>query len=85
MFLNGSLAKVSCYSLWVYCVLSNVCLTRDDKQALHTVYYDDIQSLGAKLDLLDRYNLGGAAAWSLYWVNPDTAKEIFPLLQQHLR
>ena len=57
----------------------------DAKQALHTVYYDDIQSLGAKLDLLDRYNLGGAAAWSLYWVNPDTAKEIFPLLQQHLR
>lgn len=57
----------------------------DAKQATHKVYYDDIQSLDAKLNLLDHYNLGGAAAWSLYWVNTDTAKDIFPLLQRHLR
>lgn len=57
----------------------------DENQVVHTVYYDDIQSLGAKLELVNQYNLGGAAAWSLYWVNTDTANEIFPLLQQHLR
>lgn len=57
----------------------------DENQVAHTVYYDDIQSLSAKLDLLDEYHLGGAAAWSLFWVDTDSAKEIYPLLQQHLR
>lgn len=57
----------------------------DSSQVVHTVYYDDIQSLEAKLNLLDSYNLGGTAAWSLYWVNTDTAKVLFPLLQRHLR
>lgn len=57
----------------------------DENQVTHTVYYDDIESLNAKLGLVDEYNLGGAAAWSLMWVNTDTAKEIFPLFQQHLR
>lgn len=57
----------------------------DSKQLVHKVYYDDLLSLEAKLNLLDRYNLGGAAAWSLYWVNTDTAQNLFPLLQRHLR
>ncbi|WP_434511213.1 cell wall-binding repeat-containing protein [Desulfitobacterium sp. AusDCA] len=57
----------------------------DSSQVVHTVYYDDIQSLETKLNLLDSYNLGGTGAWSLYWVNADTAKVLFPLLQRHLR
>lgn len=57
----------------------------DENKIAHTVYYDDIASLDAKLELVNNYNLGGAAAWSLFWVNNDTAKEIFPLWQQHVR
>jgi spore germination protein YaaH len=57
----------------------------DENQVVHNVYYEDPTSWGAKLNLLDEYHLGGAAAWSLNWVNADTAKELYPLLQQHLR
>lgn len=57
----------------------------DTNKVVHTVYYDDVQSWDAKLSLLDSYGLGGIGSWSLYWVNADTAKDLFPLLQRHLR
>jgi hypothetical protein len=34
---------------------------------------------------MSEYGLGGMGAWSLYWMTEETAKEIFPLLQRHLR
>ncbi len=51
----------------------------------HTVYYDDLTSWTAKLALLDQYSLAGIGAWSLYWVSPSTAAQLFPLLKQRLR
>ncbi|CAA7599619.1 Glycoside hydrolase superfamily [Acididesulfobacillus acetoxydans] len=57
----------------------------DANKAQHIVYFDDPQSWNAKLGLLDQYHLGGVADWSLYWVDSDTAKQLFPLLQEHLR
>ena len=53
--------------------------------AQHTVYFDDLSSWEAKLDLLDTYGLGGIGSWSLYWVNNDTAPSLFSLLKEHLR
>ncbi|MFZ3101754.1 MAG: cell wall-binding repeat-containing protein [Desulfitobacteriaceae bacterium] len=61
-------------------------LYKDSTQAQHTVYFEDPASWEAKLNLLDKYNLGGIGAWSLYWVNSDTtANQLFPLLKSHLR
>lgn len=57
----------------------------DNNKAQHTVYFDDLKSWEAKLNLLDNYGLGGIGAWSLYWVNADTAGNLFPLLKEHLR
>ena len=57
-----------------------------DALGIHTVYFDDAQSWGAKLGLLDQYRLAGIGAWSLKWTqNPVTIQEVFPLLKQHLR
>lgn len=60
-------------------------LYTDEANAQHTAYFDDPQSWEAKLSLLDKYSLGGIGAWSLYWVNSDTANVLFPMLQRHLR
>ena len=57
----------------------------DQNKAQHTVYFDDIASLEAKLALMDQYELGGLGAWSLYWVDPAFSSGLFPLLQRHLR
>lgn len=57
----------------------------DHKLAEHIVYYDDPASWEAKLNLLSQYNLGGVGSWSLYWVKPDTADKLFPLLKRYLR
>jgi len=57
----------------------------DTAGKLHKVYFEDPLSLDAKLSLMSEYGLGGMGAWSLYWMTEETAKEIFPLLQRHLR
>jgi len=58
----------------------------DEKGASHTVYYDDAQSLNAKMGLISQYSLAGVGAWSLYWtINPESSSTIFPILKQHLR
>lgn len=57
----------------------------DTEKNVHKVYFDDIPSWEAKLSLMDDYGLAGMGGWSLYWMTEDTAKEIFPLLQRHLR
>lgn len=57
----------------------------DTDKNLHKVYFDDIPSWEAKLSLMDDYGLAGMGGWSLYWMTPETANEIFPLLQRHLR
>lgn len=57
----------------------------DTGKNVHKVYFDDIPSWEAKLSLMDDYGLGGMGGWSLYWMTEDTANEIFPLLQRHLR
>ncbi|SPF52410.1 Cell wall-binding protein (fragment) [Candidatus Desulfosporosinus infrequens] len=57
----------------------------DNALAQHTVYYDDLTSWDAKLNLLDTYGLGGIGSWSLYWVSNDTAPSLFSLLKEHLR
>lgn len=57
----------------------------DTEKKVHKVYFDDIQSWEAKLSLLDDYGLAGMGGWSLYWMTEETAQEIFPLLQRHLR
>ncbi len=57
----------------------------DKTLATHTVYFDDLSSWEAKLDLLDTYGLGGIGSWSLYWVTKDTAPSLFSLLKAHLR
>ncbi len=49
-----------------------------------TAYFDDRQSWGAKLDLLEEYNLGGIGSWSMRWVNEDSATELFPLLKERM-
>ena len=49
-----------------------------------TAYFDDRQSWGAKLDLLDEYNLGGIGSWSMRWINEVSAPELFPLLKERL-
>ena len=51
----------------------------------HTVYFEDLSSWEAKLNLLDTYGLGGIGSWSLYWVTKDTAPSLFSLLKVHLR
>ena len=60
-----------------------------DALGSHTVYYDDVQSLSAKMGLLDQYALGGVGAWSLGWTvnptNPTSASPFMPLLKQYLR
>lgn len=57
----------------------------DTEKKVHKVYFDDIQSWEAKLSLMDDYGLAGMGGWSLYWMTEETANEIFPLLQRHLR
>lgn len=57
----------------------------DTAKNVHKVYFDDIPSWEAKLSLMDSYGLAGVGGWSLYWMTPETANEIFPLLQRHLR
>jgi spore germination protein YaaH/putative cell wall-binding protein len=57
----------------------------DESMDEHTVYYDDPQSWEAKLTILDKYGLGGIGSWSLNWLDKETADQLFPLLQQHLR
>jgi spore germination protein YaaH len=57
----------------------------DPKGVQRTVYYDDAASWGAKLDLLEKYNLGGIGAWALHWIDEKSAEELFPLLKQKLR
>jgi spore germination protein YaaH/putative cell wall-binding protein len=57
----------------------------DTAGKLHKVYFDDLLSWDAKLSLMSDYGLGGMGGWSLYWMTEDTANEIFPLLQHHLR
>jgi spore germination protein YaaH/putative cell wall-binding protein len=60
--------------------------TYTDKEGkVHKVYFDDPQSWGAKLALVNDYGLAGVGAWSLYWMTEETAKEVFPLLQRYLR
>ncbi len=59
--------------------------TYTDSNGAHTVYFDDLTSWSAKLALIDNYDLGGIGAWSLYWVNDQTAQILFPLLKQYLR
>lgn len=57
-----------------------------DAKGSHTVYFDDVQSWNAKLELLNQYRLGGIGAWSLKWIqNPASSSAIFPLLKKHLR
>src|SRR5680860_327567 len=57
-----------------------------DALGVHTVYFDDVQSWNAKLQLLNQYRLGGVGAWSLKWtLNPVSIQHIFPLLKQYLR
>ncbi len=57
-----------------------------DALGTHTVYYDDQQSLNAKMELLNQYRLGGVGAWSLKWsLNPTSSSAIFPLMKQYLR
>ena len=51
----------------------------------HTVYFDDLLSWKAKLNLLDTYGLGGIGSWSLYWVTKETAPSLYSLLKEHLR
>ncbi|TGE39569.1 glycosyl hydrolase family 18 [Desulfosporosinus fructosivorans] len=57
-----------------------------DASGTHTVYYDDAQSLNAKMELLNQYRLGGVGAWSLKWsLAPASSSAIFPLMKQYLR
>lgn len=57
-----------------------------DALGTHTVYFDDAQSLNAKMVLLNQYRLGGVGAWSLKWsLNPTSSSAIFPLMKQYLR
>lgn len=51
----------------------------------HTVYFDDLLSWKAKLNLLDTYELGGIGSWSTYWVTKETAPSLYSLLKEHLR
>jgi spore germination protein YaaH len=50
-----------------------------------TAYFDDAASWGAKLDLVDEFNLAGAGGWSMGWINDISSPELWPLLNQKLR
>jgi spore germination protein YaaH/putative cell wall-binding protein len=50
-----------------------------------TAYFDDAISWGAKLDLVDEFNLAGVGGWSMGWINDVSAPELWPLLHQRLR
>lgn len=49
-----------------------------------TAYFDDRQSWGAKLDLLDEFALGGIGGWSMGWINEISAPELYPLLKERM-
>lgn len=49
-----------------------------------TAYFDDRQSWGAKLNLLDEFALGGIGGWSMGWINEISAPELYPLLKERM-
>ena len=49
-----------------------------------TAFFDDRQSWGAKLDLLDEFALGGIGGWSMGWINEVSAPELYPLLKERM-
>ncbi len=57
----------------------------DSAKAVHTVYFDDSKSWGAKLNLVTQYHLGGVADWALYWVDSSTGAQLYPQLHRYLR
>jgi spore germination protein YaaH len=50
-----------------------------------TVYFDDAQSWNEKLKLLDQFQIGGVAPWSMLWANEGSADVIYPLIKQTLK
>ncbi|NLW06873.1 MAG: glycoside hydrolase [Clostridia bacterium] len=50
-----------------------------------TAYFDDRLSWTAKLDLLDRYNLGGVGGWAMNWIIDTSAPELYPLLKERMQ
>jgi putative cell wall-binding protein len=50
-----------------------------------TAYFDDAASWGAKLDLVDEFDLAGIGGWSMGWINEISAPELWPLLNRRLR
>lgn len=85
--LSGMLELIAQYQSTVQRDASQVpYFSYTDSVGTHTAYYDDAQSWNAKMELLSKFGLAGVGAWSLYWtVNPESTKEIFPILKQHLR
>jgi spore germination protein YaaH len=53
---------------------------RDSSGADHEVWYEDVTSVRAKLDLVSRYGLGGAFCWRLGGEDP----EVWPILRDQL-
>ncbi|MFA6809035.1 MAG: cell wall-binding repeat-containing protein, partial [Eubacteriales bacterium] len=57
----------------------------DDDGCQRTAFFDDNLSWGAKLDLLNKYSLGGIGSWSMGWINEESSSEIYPLIKERLR
>ncbi len=51
----------------------------DEKGSAHTVWYESIDSLKPKLDLVREKGLGGVAVWRLGYTTP----EFYQLLQSY--
>lgn len=57
----------------------------DDEGKVRKVYFDDAQSWNEKLKLLDQFQIGGVAPWSMLWANEGSAQVIYPLIKQSLK
>ncbi|MCG1024848.1 cell wall-binding repeat-containing protein [Dehalobacter sp.] len=56
----------------------------DENNRKHSCYFDDRLSWGVKLDLVNEFDLGGIAGWSMGWVNDVSAPELYPLLKERI-
>jgi len=56
----------------------------DEDGYQRTAFFDDRESWGAKLDLLDEFALGGIGGWSMGWINEVSAPELYPLLKERM-
>lgn len=56
----------------------------DEAGARWTAYFDDRLSWGAKLDVVEQYDLGGIGGWAMGWINEISSPELYPLLQERV-